>query len=478
MTAHAHSHKRLFFNRVLPLLLCFLLGFLIWVSPHSQEINANAWQLFAIFVATIVAIIFKPLPMGALALIAIAIATTTHTLTLEQSLSGFSNDIVWLVLMAFFIAKAFIKSGLGTRIGYSFISIFGKKTLGLSYGLLLSELILAPAIPSVTARAGGVIFPIIQGLAKSYGSDPLLGTERKIGAFLFKVAYQGSVITSAMFLTAMAANPMIAKLVEQAGFEISWSTWAIAALVPGILSLIFMPLVIYFLFPPEIKSTPDAPILAKSKLKELGRIKKAEWLMIMVFILLLVLWIFGKFFDLKATTAAFIGVGLLILAGVLTWHDILREENGWDTFIWFATLLMLAGFLNQLGFIPWLSEQIVETVGNWDWHIAFFALAIVYFYSHYFFASNTAHVGAMFTTFLLIAIGIGTPPIFAILVLAFFSNLFGGLTHYGSGPAPLFFGAGYLSIKMWWFLGFCISIVNILIWLGIGSLWWKLLGLI
>lgn len=274
MNHQPHSHRRLFLQRVLPLSLCFLLGFLLWISPHSVEIQDNGWQLFAIFVATIFAIIFKPLPLGAIALIALSIATITKTLTIEQALSSFSNDIVWLVLLAFFIAKAFIKSGLGGRIAYTFVSLFGKKTLGLSYGLLASELILAPAIPSVTARSGGVIFPIIQGLAKSFGSEPQLGTERLMGAFLIKVAYQGSIITSAMFLTAMAANPLIAKLVEQAGYEISWSAWAVAALLPGLLSLILMPLIIYYVYPPEIRSTPDAPKIAKQHLKEMGKLKK------------------------------------------------------------------------------------------------------------------------------------------------------------------------------------------------------------
>jgi len=138
---------------------------------------------------------------------------------------------------------------------------------------------------------------------------------------------------------------------------------------------------------------------------------------------------------------------------------------------------MMATSLNTLGFTPWLSEQVVNLVGGMSWSYAFLILGLVYFYSHYFFASNTAHVGAMYSAFLMVAVGLGTPPSYAILVLAFSSSLMGGLTHYGSGPAPLFYGSGYIDIKDWWKIGFILSIANIVIWIGLGSLWWKILGL-
>ena len=267
------------------------------MTPHSADIPLIGWRIFALFVATIVGIILKPLPVGALSLIAMSVATITHTLSLEEVLAGFHNEIAWLVVFAFFISLGFIRTGLGNRIGYYFVALFGKKTLGLSYGLLMSELILSPAIPSVTARTGGVIFPIVQSLAKSFGSDPALGTERRIGSFLMKVAYQGSTITSAMFLTAMAANPFLSGLTSEAGYTFSWGMWALGALVPGFLSLIFMPLIVYFFYPPAIRDTPDAAAFATHKLKEMGALKKEEWLMMSVFFLLLILWIFGSFFT-------------------------------------------------------------------------------------------------------------------------------------------------------------------------------------
>lgn len=465
-------------RRNLLLLIVFLIGILIWYAPHSPQIPTNGWRLFAIFSATIIGIIIKAMSLGGMSILALAAATLTQTISLEEALGGFHNDIVWLVVFAFFISRGIIKTGLGNRIAYYFVYLFGKRSLGLSYSLLASELILTPAIPSVTARSGGIIYPIILGLARSFDSDPKDKTERKIGSFLIKVSYQGSAITSAMFLTGMAANTFLVGLTRDAGFNISWGTWALAGFIPGILALIVMPLIIYKFYPPEMKDTPDAPAFAKKRLQEMGRLSSKECLMIVIFVLLLIMWSLGTLLCIKATVSALVGLALLLLLNVLDWRDVTREENAWDTFIWFATLIMLATALNKHGFTPWLSAQFVTMVSPLPVMVAFISLLLVYFYTHYFFASNSSHVGAMYGAFLMVIIGLGISPNLAILTLAFASALCGGLTHYGSGPAPIFYGSGYVDIKSWWKLGFIVSISNLIIFLGLGSILWKWFGLV
>lgn len=465
-------------RRNLLLLIVFLLGIVIWFAPHSSGIPDTGWHLFAIFVATIAGIILKPLSIGAMSILAISAATLTQTISLEEALGGFHNDIVWLVVLAFFISRGVIKTGLGSRIAYCFVYLFGKKSLGLSYSLLASELILTPAIPSVTARTGGIIYPVILGLARSFGSDPAHKTERLIGSFLLKVAYQGSAITSAMFMTGMAANSFLVSLTRDAGFSISWGTWAMAAIIPGLLSLIVMPLIVYKFYPPQLRDTPNAPSIASKHLKEMGKLSRNEGIMIFVFVMLLLLWGLGGLLCIKPTVSALVGLSLLLVTGVLTWQDVVREENAWDTFIWFSTLIMLASGLNKHGFMPWLSTQFVSMVAPLPMVVAFILLILVYFYSHYLFASNSSHVGAMYTTFLMVIIGTGVSPMFAILSLAFASALCGGLTHYGSGPAPIYYGSGYIDIKSWWKVGFIVSLANIVLWLGLGSLIWKWMGLV
>ncbi|AKO93544.1 anion permease [Priestia filamentosa] len=464
--------------KVVPFLITIAIGVLIWFIPEPSGVDPKAWHLLAIFVATIIGFILKPLPMGSLAILSLAVVAVTGVLTIDQTLSGFANTTIWLIVIAFFISRGFIKTGLGTRIAYLFVKRFGKKTLGLSYSLLVSDLLLAPAIPSNTARAGGIIYPIIAALSETFGSRPNDGTERKMGAFLLKVGFQGNLITSTMFLTAFAPNPLSAKLAHDVvGVNITWTGWAVAAFVPGIISLIVIPLLIYKIYPPEVKETPEAASIAEGKLAEMGPMKKEEKFMIGVFFLVLILWIFGESFNIASTTTALIGLSVLLLTGVLSWDDIKNEKAAWDTLVWFAALVTLATYLNELGLIPWFSDVMSNVVSGYSWILALIILAIIYYYSHYFFASGTAHVSAMYAAFLSVVLAAGAPAMLAALLLAFIAGLFGATTHYGVGPAPVLFGAGYIPQNKWWSIGFIISIVHLIIWIIIGGLWWKILGL-
>jgi len=452
-------------------------GFAIWLIPMPEGMNPKGWSLFAIFTATILALICRPLPLGAVCLISMVIAVVFQNLDLSQALNGFSTPVIWLVLLVFFIARAFIKTHLGMRIAYFFVSLMGKHTLGLGYGLVATELLIAPVIPSNGARAGGIMFPILKSIAESLGSRVGDGTERRIGAYLTQVCFQGNLITSAMFLTAMAANPMAQSMAKTAGIDITWTNWFIAALVPGLLSIIFVPLILYLVYPPEEKHHPNAKQLAHNKLQEMGPMSCQEWIMVGVFIFMLFFWIFGSRWNIEATTTALIGVSLLILTGVLSWEDVLNEKEAWHIFIWFGILVTMAKYLQVLGFVDWFSHSIGVLMQGFDWQVVFLVIILIYFYSHYFFASNVAHVSAMYAAFLAVSIASGAPPLLSALVLGFFSNLFSSMTHYGSTANVVLYGSGYVPLGTWWALGFLVSIVNLIIWLGGGALWWKALGL-
>jgi DASS family divalent anion:Na+ symporter len=414
--------------------------------------------------------------MSSVTLLSLAVLLLTKTITFQQGFMGFSHPVIWLLVFALFIAQSFVQTGLGRRIGYWFIRAFGKRTLGLGYGLLLTDALVAPAVPSVTARSAGIVLPIMQGVAASYDSHPHAPSAKKIGAYLNVLIFQATVITSAMFMTAMAANPLLAELVAGIDLELSWGRWALAAVVPGIVSLALLPIVLMKIFPPELKETPEAPILAQKALQEMGPMSMREKTLGAVIILLLSLWVLGSFIGISAATAGLIGLSLLLAFRVLDWNAVLSKHSIWETFIWFAILLSVATALNKAGVMLWLGDIIISGFSGMDWRLSFPLLALVYFYTHYLFASSTAHVTAMFVPFLTAAIALGAPPYLAMFILLFFSNLFGGITHYSLAPAPALHAAGYVELKDWWRVGFIISVFNILIWSTLGVVWWRFLG--
>jgi len=479
----------------IPMAIAVAIGLLIWfVVPVPQGVTPDAWHLLALFVGTIAAIIGKAMPIGALSMLAIALVAVTGVTSdkpataMADALSSFANPLIWLIGVAVMISRALIKTGLGARIGYGFITIFGRHTIGIGYALAAADLTIAPVTPSNTARGGGIIHPIMRGIAASFDSDPDQGTQGRIGRYLALVNYHANPITSAMFITATAPNPLIVKLVADATgaqVQLSWGTWALAMLLPGLVALALMPLVIYVLYPPEIKSTPDAAGFARAKLSELGPMSRDEKVLLGVFALLLFLWasVLERLIDpswaVDPTTAAFIGLGVLLLTGVLSWDDLLKEKSAWDTIVWFSALVMMATYLNKLGLIGWLSKAIETGIGGLGfehWFPACSLLLLAYLYAHYMFASTTAHITAMFAAFYGAGLALGAPPFLFALLMAAASNIMMTLTHYATGTSPVVFGSGYTTLAEWWRCGFVMSVVLIAVWVLVGAVWWKLLG--
>lgn len=464
--------------------ITFSAALIIWFIPVPEGVSENAWHLFAIFAATILGIILKAAPMGTMCMMAIGFTALTQVVapgdagkSITKALSGFGDKVIWLIGISFFIARGFIKTGLGNRIAFLFIRIFGKSSLGLAYGLGLADVCLAPAIPSNTARGGGIIYPIMKSMAISFDSVPEKPeTHRKLGSYLTLNSYYMNLISSSMFLTGTASNPMCQKFAANLGINITWMSWAAAGFIPGLAAFFIVPLVLYKLYPPELKKTGDAPKMAAEKLKEMGPISKNEWLMLLAFFILLALWIFGGSLSIDATTTAFIGLTLLLLTSVLTWEDVKSEKGAWDTIVWFAVLVMMASSLNELGFIGWFSDLIKQKIGGMTWTVAFPVIVLVYFFSHYIFASATAHVAAMYAALLGVGVAVGIPPMLLAMMLGFLGSIYGVLTHYGHGPAPVFFGSGYVDLKSWWLRGLEIGIVLLIIYMGLGGIWMKVLG--
>ena len=485
----------------IPAAIALALTLILWFIPAPEGVAPNAWHLLALFIGIIAGIIGKAMPIGAMAMLAMTIVALLQVTVPElgadgnpiknpaaqaakDALSSLNSPLIWMIGIAIMISRSLLKTGLGTRIGYLFLSLFGKSTVGVAYSLALCDLLIAPVTPSNTARGGAIVHPIMKAIATSFDSDPEKGTQNKIGRYLALVNYHANIISCLIFLTATAPNPLVVDLVAKATdskIHLSWGTWFVAMVVPGMVAMVLMPIILYFLYKPEITSTPNAPEMARAKLKEMGPMSRNEKITLGVFAVLLVLWaglLAPLGIKVDATTTTFLGISLLLLTGVLTWDDVLKEKGAWDTIVWFAALVMMATFLNKLGLIKWFSDlmgQQIQGMGL-SWVVGCALLALVYIYSHYMFASGTAHVTAMLGAFYAVGLHLGAPPMLFALVLAASTGIMMSLTHYASGSSPVIYNSGYTTMGEWWIAGFVMSAVEILIFCTIGIMWWKQLG--
>lgn len=468
-----------------------------------------AYIYLGAFIATILCIILKVMPLGAVSLIAIAfVAFTTISvsadivganrskLAINHALSAFSNSLIWLIVISVLLARGIIKTGLGKRLAFYFLSLFGKNTLGIGYSIALSEVILAPITPSNTARGGAIINPIVQSISKALGSDPVNNTQNKVGTYLNLVNYQSNPISSAMFITATAPNPLVVDLIAKATnmqISITWGEWALAMFIPCICAMLLMPLVIYCISKPELTKTPNATKIAKEELQKMGAFSKDEKIMLAIFIGCLFLWAGGMSLILKLAhllgflstisvlkvnpaTVAALGLATALLTGVLKYQELLEQKSAWDTLIWFSALIMLATMLDKVGITSYLGILLKEIAANFNTTTVMIFFMLAFLYSHYFFASTTAHISAMFFVFYSTGLALGAPPMLYAFMLAAAGNVMMALTHYATGTAPVIFGNGYVSMNRWWVIGFIISVVDIVVICLVGLIWWKILG--
>jgi DASS family divalent anion:Na+ symporter len=463
--------------------VCLGVGWIIrFLIPIPSGVTAQAWSMLAIFVAMICGVITEPLPASGVTIFAMAVAAASNTISFDEAVQGFTDQVVWMVLLAFFFASCLQKTGLGQRLALTVIKAVGGTTLGLAYGLNAAELVVAAALPSSAARAAALFYPLTVSVSKASGSDPANGTQGKCGAFLVECCYQATATSSCLFLTGAAQNFLILKLASGVGidFPSPFGTWFMAALGPSLVSYSLTPLLAFFLLPPEAKTMPDAPRLAKEQLQAMGPMKDDEKVFGVVMLSMVGLWATASNTGIPPVVTALCGQSLLMLTGISTWDECAKNSKAWGTFVSFASLVGLAGMLKKLGIVNWFASTMTAQISaaGLDALPAFLLILTAYWLVHYLFASQVAHVSALFQPFLLMMVKTGTPEIPAVLTLAFTSNLFMTLTPYASAQSAVMFGGNFITVSQWYKAGFAFFVFYYVVWICSGAVWWKMIGLL
>lgn len=443
-----------------------------------RRYGRDAWRLFLVFAGTIALILFDVAPIFVCAVGALATVLLTGLLTPAQGFSGFSNSVIILIVVAFAVARGMVKSGLGARIAYLVIGRFGSSTLGLGYSLAITDSLIAPAFPSNTARSGA-LYPVAESVARSAGSKLEDGTRLRLGAYLMMNSIAGLSISSGLWLTAMAANPLGAALARGVDprIDFTFARWLAASSVPSLLALAVVPLVLYRFFPPEVKRTPEAPRLAKEELRRMGPLSRDERIMGATFVGLIACWALSQVLGVNNTAVALAGLLVLLVTRVITMDDIQGNNVGPSTFVWFATLFTLSSYLDKFGFMEWIGENVGGAIDGWPVALVYVTLVLSYVLVHYFFVSQTAHLVAVFPVFLKIGIEAGAPAAMLAMILLLATNFFSSITPQASSANAIFVGSGYVTPREIYKFGGLTTLVNTLIYGVVGTAWiWLLFG--
>jgi L-tartrate/succinate antiporter len=459
------------------------IGAAIALAPVPEGLTPAAWRYFALFVTVIIAIITEPMPAAALGMAGVSVAAalglvrSTPAASAQWALSGFGNTIVWLIFAAFMFTVGYAQTGLGRRVALHLVRTLGHRTLGLGYAVALADLVFAPFTPSATARSAGTIYPVIRHIPELYGSRPGDGTSRLLGGYLLYTALAISFVTSSMFITALAPNALAISIIEQTiKVRISWVDWVRGFAPVGLTLLAIVPLVLYRIYPPVIRSAPEVPRWAAEQLQLMGPMTRREMALFGLIALALALWIGAANYLDPALTAVFI-VLLMVVCGVVSWDDVIGQKEAWNVLIWFGTLVTLAAGLAEVGFVAWLAKAVAPAFTGLNLYAAILALVATFFFLHYFFASITAHTATLLPVFLATAISIpDLSPTRWALLLGYSLGLMGILTFYASGQSAIYYASGFISRRDFWVLGFVLGAIYITTYLLIAVPWLAYLG--
>jgi L-tartrate/succinate antiporter len=462
--------------------------------PVPTGLAQHAWYFFSIFVGVIVGLVLEPLPGAAIALSGLTLVAVlprfvlfspeqlsqpgfrVPSAALNWALSGYSNPTVWLIFGAFILALGYERTGLGERIALILVKRMGKNTLLLGYGVTLADTILAPFIPSPTARSGGIIYPIVSDLAQVYESKPNDPSARRVGSYLMWVAIATTCVTSSLFLTAASFNLLAVGLVEKlTQTDVHWMDWFRTSATAIIPLLILIPLLSYWLYPPEVKHSTEVSKWAALKLEKIGPLSRRELILAAIVVLSLVLWVGGSAF-VSATTVAFVAICLMLITRVVTWNDITEDKRAWTTFAWLGALIALCDGLNRVGFVKWFADGIAPHMRDFSPHMAMIILLAIFFVAHYLFASVDAYTTALLPVILLTGAAIPGIPLkeFALL-LCMELGIMGIITPFADAASPIYANSGYLPPKDYWRLGTIFGALFLIFFLAVGVPWASLL---
>lgn len=441
----------------------------------------RAWWTAAIFAATIMGFIVRPLPMGPMVLVGLAALLVSGAAgdgveAVNNLLLGFGDRTVWLVVAAFMLSGSVVRTGFGKRIALGLIRMCGRTTLGLGYSLAAAELTLGPVIPATTARGGGVMAPIVAALAAALGASPD-GPRRRTGAYLVLCGAHVNLVASAMYLTGMAANPQISSLARE-HFDLSWDwlTWLKGSWLPALVSMAILPWMLYRLCRPDLTDGRAAQQEAEAELARMGAWTWRQIGLGLIMASMLVAWATEPWHGVNSTGVGLVGVAAILVLGIDEWEGFAGDRAAWDALVWLGGLVTMAERLEAEGVIAWFADGVAAQLVGYSGVTTAVLLALVYFFSMYGFSMLTGHIAAFGSVFFVVARAADCPPLLIVALISYFSNLCGCLTNYSTGPVVIYFGLGYVSMRRWLAVGLAVAVLHLGVWLGIGMPYWKWLG--
>ena len=458
----------------LPLAIGLLLLVLAMGKPETLSVAGH--KSLALFAGVFVLYLTEAIPLPITSLMIIPAAVFMGIGSIKMAMSGFSSSTVFLIMGAFILGAAMVKSKLAERITFLIMKTLGDSSRNILLGVVLANIVLAFLVPSTVARTA-ILLPVCLGILQVFKAE---GRSNFAIALLLILAFTNSTI-SAGILTATTPNPVTIGFIQSAsGHLISFGEWFLYGFPPALIMTFFTYWYVSFIFKPEVDRVPGGAEYVNRKLAELGPINANEKWSMVVFFIVVSLWVTGGWTRIDASLACLAGVGLLFLPkyGFLTWEDA-NKQISWSVLLLTGGGISLGDMLVETGAAKWLALSIFHGLGLSSLSLAMVLIVVMIIvnYMHLVFVGTTPMATGLIPIVIGLAGVLNVNPVILALPVGMVIGGYPQLMFYNTMSNILVYGTGRVSVSDFPKVGFVICTVACFVYAFFAVTYWKWLGL-
>jgi anion transporter len=456
--------------------LALICSAIVWFIGAPAGLSLAGHKALVMFTGIFVLYLTESVPLPIVSLAVAPLAALWSIVPPAVALESFASAPVYLMVGAFILANAMVKSGLADRLTYVILNLVGTSTMAISFGIVLANIVMAFLVPSSLARTA-IMIPVCLGIFHVFGQT---GRTKFAINLLLTLTMTNATMGAAIY-TATVPNPVTVDLIAKSGGPvITYGQWFIYGFPPALLMTFITWWFIQLVFRPELEQLPDGKEFVKKKLSELGPLTSVEKRAMIVFALVVTLWATGGWTDIDPTTAALGGILFFFLPkfGFMTWEDV-NKNMSWSLIFIAGGGISLGLILMKTGAAKWFAVTIFNMLGLHGLSVLIMLIIIMLIiqYMHLLFVGTTA----MATSFIPIVIAMAehaqiNPVVFALPA----GMIIGGyplLMFYNTTPNIAVYGTGLLKVEDFPKVGVAVCLIAVIVYAVCATTYWRWLGL-
>ena len=450
-----------------------LVAVVLLLLPKPGDLSEEARRALVVFGCAAALWILDAIPPALTAMLAMVTLPALGVIEFSESLNGFANRSVWLLVGVLFISVAIQKSNFDRRLALSFLRLARGNSRMMLLAAVMATLVLIVILPTSVGRAA-VVTPIFIGLVRALGLKPgsNLGKSLFLAFSFISVSASVAVITGAL-ATIYAAN-IFSELLN---FQWTYLGW-LKVMMPGAFLIAFMIwLVLVLIFPPEFRTVPGGVAYIESEIDKLGKMKPPEIRMAVMLVVLITLWLTERRTGLSISYSCLIValVATLPVVGVVEWKDAVKAVS-WNTVVLLGSVLSIAHALSVTDAFEWVSVQIFGSITTPRVTVVALMIVLLVIVMRLGFPNAFTVIAVLLPITFTVANRVGVNPVWLGMLVTGVSTL-GFILPTQAVTHLTTYSSGYYSVRDMQRAGLLVTVGSVAGYFLIAYLYWPLVGL-